>query len=549
MALVPWNNPLVGTAFMLRARRGNLLLNVSLYIIILVMGLMGWQYYVTLIPNFKANPHKIFLLILFGGQCFVSGLLMLGQAGGSLKNEVMNKTLDFQRIAAVGPWDILLGKLLGIPVMSYLLAIAAIPIGVFTLLNGVPGVGLVELLLSWLQLLTFLFLLGSCAIQNTLQITTAKGTGAAPGFGIFMAVVGLLTYSSFASGDALSYLHDPRRSSIGALFSPLTAYAGFSAEDPWLARFYWFSWSIPCLVLTPLSHIVAAWFFLTIMARRLECVDATPLGKIRGYLCILLVDLVLAGLLGSCHSSYLVLGGAGQSLQQLVGMFLLFHVAVSIIYFVTLTPRADWIMTWIWRFRKQHEFVRDSLLEDRAPNTLALPVNLLCATLGVGLMCLIIPDSFTDPDFLLDACLTAAATIVFLGLLFQAFQLISRKYAAAYFIMVLLFFLLAPVMIGAILSQPRMKEYNDLGQFLVYATPVSQVFRWGMTDSDRAIFQVSPYPLIAAYAVFSVFLWMFTWKWIRVRTNRVQKLKKLLHATDVAVQAPQEPDKPVDEVK
>lgn len=545
MALVPWNNPLVGTAFMLRARRGNLLLNVSLYVIVLVMGYIGWQYYVTLMPNFKANPHKIFLLILFGGQCFLSGLLMLGQAGSSLKNEVMNKTLDFQRIAAVGPWDILLGKLLGTPVMSYLLAISAIPIGVFTLLNGVPGVGMVELLLSWLQLLTFLFLLGSCAIQNTLQITTAKGTGAAPGFGIFMAVVGLLVYSSFASGDALSYLHDPRRSSIGALFSPLTAYAGFSAEDPWLARFYWFSWGIPCLIFAPIAHLVAAWFFLSIMARRLECVEATPLGKMRGYLSIFLVDLVLAGLLGSCHTSYPVLGGAGQSLQQLVGLFLVFHVGISIIYLVTLTPRADWIMSWIWRYRKQHEFVRDSLLHDRAPNTLALLVNLLSASLGVGLMCLMIPDRFTDASFLLEAGLTAAATVVFLGLLFQVFHLMSRKYAAAYFIIVLLFFMMAPVMIGAMLSQPRVQEYHLLGKILLLATPVTQAFRWGMAGSDNMVFQISSYPVIAGYVFLSLLLWLFTWKWIRVRTNRVMKLKKLLHAEDSQEWQQQEPDNPV----
>ena len=113
MHILPWTNPLVGTAFMLRSRRGNMLTNVSLYIIVLIMGLVGWQYYLTLNPGYKYNPNKIFLLILYGAQSFFSGILMLGQAGSSLKNEVMNKTLDFQRIAATGPWDILLGKLLG----------------------------------------------------------------------------------------------------------------------------------------------------------------------------------------------------------------------------------------------------------------------------------------------------------------------------------------------------------------------------------------------------------------------------------------------------
>ena len=41
MHILPWTNPLVGTAFMLLARRGNMLTNVSLYIIVLIMGLVG----------------------------------------------------------------------------------------------------------------------------------------------------------------------------------------------------------------------------------------------------------------------------------------------------------------------------------------------------------------------------------------------------------------------------------------------------------------------------------------------------------------------------
>src|SRR5437764_85404 len=112
MNLLPWNNPLVGTAFILRARRGNMLTNITLYIIVLVMGYVGWQYYLSF-NKVQSNPNNIFLRILFGVQCFLSGIVMLGQAGSSLKNEVMNKTLDFQRIAATGPWDILMGKLLG----------------------------------------------------------------------------------------------------------------------------------------------------------------------------------------------------------------------------------------------------------------------------------------------------------------------------------------------------------------------------------------------------------------------------------------------------
>lgn len=532
MNLLPWNNPLVGTAFMLRTRRGNLLINITLYIIVLVMGYVGWQYYLSLNPRMQSNPNNVFLRILFGVQCFLSGIVMLGQAGSSLKNEVMNKTLDFQRIAATGPWDILMGKLLGMPIMAYLLALAAIPVAVFALANGAAGISLLDLLLIWLQLMTFLFLLGSCAIQNTLQITSSKGTGAAPGFGMFMAGVGLMIYASFAAGDSITYLMDPRRMTLGALFSPLTAYAGIAAENPWAAKFYWFDLQIPCLLLTPVAHIIVAWFFLSIMVRRLENVDSTPLGKGKSHLFLLLADLILVGVLHSCRSTGPVLGAAGMTLQQRVGMFLLFHVAISVIYFVTLTPRADLVMSWIWRFRT-NSYLRDSLLEDRAPNTISVLINLLTVAFGVMLLCLVSTDSFTDPSFLVDVSLTAGVTILAYGLLYQLFQLISRKFSSL--LMLVLFFVLGilPIFVGTALRQPRLAEFNEVGKGLLMATPFSQALRWVNQDLDKVFADVSPYPVIIAYCLLSSIAFIMTWRWLTARINRVEATKTRLLTANV----------------
>ncbi len=527
MNLLPWNNPLVGTAFMLRARRGNQLINVTLYVIVLVMGYVGWQYYLTLNPQISGNPHNTFLRILFGVQCFLSGIVMLGQAGSSLKNEVMNKTLDFQRIAATGPWEILLGKLFGMPVMAYLLALSSIPVAVFTLANGATGVTILDLLLIWLQLLTFLFLLGSCAIQNTLQITTTKGTGAAPGFGMFMAGVGLMIYGTFAAGDSVTYLMDPRRMTMGALFSPLTAYAGIAAENPWAANFYWFDFRIPCLFFTPVAHIVIAWFFLSIMARRLANVDNSPLGKGKSYLFVILADLILAGVLHACRANGGVLGAAGMSLQARVGLFLLIHTLISAIYFVTVTPRTDQIISWIWRFRTG-SYLRDSLVEDRAPNTIPVLINLLFAGLGVVVLSLVSSDTFTAPSFLLDACLTAGMTILTYGLLYQLFHLISRKFASLYIIMFFMLLGLVPVIIGSTLRQPRLTEFHTLGKVLLMCTPFSQALRWVNEDMDKVFADVPPYPVALAYGFLSSLALFLTWRWLNVRIARIERTKFIL---------------------
>ena len=536
MRALPWNNPLVGTAFMLRARRGNLLTSITLYIVLLIMAMFSWQYYNAVNPmtggrGALINPHKVFLLFLFGGQCFLSGILMLGQAGGAIKNEVMNKTLDFQRIASTGPWDILLGKLLGTPLMSYLLAISAIPVAVFSLLNGAPGVTIIDLFLLWLQILTFLFLLGSFAIQNTLQISGAKGTGASTGTGIMMAALGLITYSLFSGGDAVSYLQDPRRMTLGTLFSPLTGYAGISVENPWKAQFYWFDLRIPCLILAPVAHIIIAWFMLSIMARRLENIENTPLGKSKSYLMLLLFDLLAAGVLHSCSRQSLVLGAAGFTLQQEVAIFLLLHGVMSIIYFIVLTPRSDTVMSWIWRFRVTGKYVSDSLLHDRAPNTLPVIVNLLFAALGVGLLCLTSSDTFTDDWFLRDASATVAVCILFLGLFYQALHLNSRKFGSVLFILFIFVTGAAPVIVGSIMRQAQITEYNTVGYWILHVTPFSQILRWFTTGNEQLKFDVSPYPVIIAYGVFTLMILSYTRGWLKRRSTSVEATKARLLAT------------------
>lgn len=539
MQLLPWNNPIVGTAFMLRARRGNILTSLSLYIIVLVMAMVGWQYYLSFNQHLKLNPAQSFLRFLFGAQCFFSGIVMMGQAGGAIKNEVMNKTLDFQRIASTSPWDILLGKLLGAPVMAYLLAMAAIPIAVFTLLDGVTGISIVDLFLMWVQMMTFLFLLGTCVIQNTLQATSTKGTGGSPIFGFFIGVMGIIIYASYSTSDPRTYLSDPIRMSLGALFSPLTAYAAIAVNDstglpvnmPWGARFYWFSLQIPCLLFTPIAHLVIGWFFLSIMARRLANPDVTPLGKTRSYLMLALVDLVLVGVLNSCSRTIPVLGAAGIPLQLQVGLFLIIHGLISVAFFIALTPRVDLVMSWIWRFRSKND-VTDSLLQDRAPNTMSVVMNLLIAAVGVLTLVCFNPEDFEDVRFLPEASLSIAVLVLFLGLFFQALQLKSRKFGSVYFILFVFTFCITPLIAGGIMRSAPIGEYKTIGNWLLHSTPLTMVLQWVMPSTDKQLFDVNPYPMAGVYLLLSLLTLFYTWRWVSQRTIQVETIKTRLLAKD-----------------
>ena len=217
-----------------------------------------------------------------------------------------------------------------------------------------------------------------------------------------------------------------------------------------------------------------------------------------------------------------------MTLQQRVGVFLLIHLLISIVYLITLTPRADLVMTWIWRFRGKQSFLLDSLRQDRVPNSSSLLVNLLIAGLGVTLLCLAGTEAFTDAEFLLNACLTAVVMIVTIGLLYQYLHLISRKYGSVF--LILLFFILGvmPVFVGAALRQPQFAGFNDIGKGLLMSTPFSQALRWLNLESDKTFSDVSPYPMIVGYSIVSIFLAIMTWRWMAARVARVETTKARL---------------------
>ena len=78
----------------------------------------------------------------------ISFMMAFSTTSQSMRNEVVNRTLDFQRIATLSPVQILLGKLLGEPMLAFFSIIPTIPIAVYCcLILGVEGMNLPNLLL------------------------------------------------------------------------------------------------------------------------------------------------------------------------------------------------------------------------------------------------------------------------------------------------------------------------------------------------------------------------------------------------------------------
>src|SRR5262249_28362155 len=121
------------------------------------------------------NWVHIYFLSILGLQFFVSGLRAVTATSASIKAEVVNRTLDFQRIAALSPRQILLGKLLGEPAQAYLLAIAPIPLAFFCYLGG--GATLEGLVGLYLQLATTTLMLGAMGLLNRIDTPGRRSRG------------------------------------------------------------------------------------------------------------------------------------------------------------------------------------------------------------------------------------------------------------------------------------------------------------------------------------------------------------------------------------
>ena len=198
MRLDFWNNPIVVSAFRVKYRKGGIFHLTTFYMLLLVLGGAVINYYASTFPT---HPwQQVYFLAIFGLQLIVSPFLAAAATATSLKAEVMNRTLDFQRIAALSPREILVGKLLGEAAPAYLLAIATIPFAVWCWALGVPGLSLLELVLLYVNLLTTTLMFGTYGLLNKLEIAEGKSAASTVGGGWVWGCVMVSIMSSFIGG-------------------------------------------------------------------------------------------------------------------------------------------------------------------------------------------------------------------------------------------------------------------------------------------------------------------------------------------------------------
>src|SRR5207247_7007365 len=180
--------PIVVSAFRVKYRRGGLFNSAALYLLLLTVGGAVLFYYDHVIGGPWPWARKYFVCLM-SLQFFVSTVIAASTTAASMRSEVASRTLDFQRIAALSPRQILLGKLLVEPALAYLLAVATVPLAVWCWLFG--GVTFEVMVLVYVTLATSTLLSGSFGLIIRLEPRAGKtANNTAGGEGVLFGLLG-----------------------------------------------------------------------------------------------------------------------------------------------------------------------------------------------------------------------------------------------------------------------------------------------------------------------------------------------------------------------
>jgi len=505
-----WNNPLVVSALRLKYRRSSPGILASLW----ALGLLGvgaLLYHSSHQGGFPFS--KTYLLILLSIQFIVCGIVALISATNSMNAEVINRTLDFQRIVSLSPQAILVGKAIGEPAISYFLAAASLPFA--ALCWGMGAASGLAVLLFYLNLATFIFLAASLGLIHSLTPpvrTVGRQRGGAGGavFALLFIVLpqlivhGVQVLRTPGLGDALN------------LLTPIGSLAALWDGNAWNARVTLWGVSIPALLAAPVVQLATASWIIAAMSRRLKNPNDPAVSKQRGYATMLVLDLVFAGV---CYANW----RRGVAATPLIYGYLLAHVIGCLLLLLAVVPRRTAVMSWIWRRDPKSSAVAQSLFAERSDVRLA---GLALGALGPAVMAgaLYFPMSLAggpanEPvplHVLVEASLATVVIVYAAAALQQLLALAVPKAPQLVYVLLMVILNIAPVIATALLERPgQMGDSQDLSS-------LSPVAYYSMNMWRLFPPYVSPMWLLIAYVALGAGCTWLIHAWIRGQSKIVQ---------------------------
>ncbi len=495
MRLDFWNNPIVVSAFRVRYRRGGLIGLAVAHVMLLGIAWAILQYYS---PNIQGPWPRYYFIGLVGIQLLLSGLIAGNATASSIKAEVANRTLDFQRIAALSPQQILLGKLLGEPALAYLLIVASLPLAMLPVMLG--AVSLDELLIAYVTLITTTLFCGALGLLNRLDLPAGKASGAGGGSGAGM-VVGYLALSAILLMNSRDMMRAPWSAALAGLISPTALLFGmylrglYVDADIWLFGFPFYGGELPLVLVTPVMQLLAGYFCFHIMVRRLINPLNPPTSKQLAYVLLVVIDVLAAGILFDPLPGRV--GGAMLRPPQRLAGFCLAHLLASTWMMTLVTPWKETLQSWVWRYRGRLPWMKDLWLGQRSENTLALVTFCVIGVLSLFLL-VVLPGRGGGVDWseIGPPLLTMLVLILAFGVSYQWALFVGGRGVGGALFVPLGMLVVAPHILGAYYQIPLLLSLSISAQF----------------GSWFGGFRVPPllgvWPLLGLYGLILVVMWL-----------------------------------------
>ncbi|MBD3881999.1 hypothetical protein IFO70_09545 [Phormidium tenue FACHB-886] len=352
-----------------------------------------------------------FLLILVGVYLLANDVTQEEQRG----------TLNFIRLSPRATWEILLGKLLGVPVVLYLGVLLALPLHIWAALNGQVSIGLM-LSFDLVTIAACLFFYSAGLLVNLalpklggLQVWCSSGV-------VFILLMFVYRGAGYAfPGNWLTLLSPTIL--LGHLDGSAFAIQSF-ADPQHNIRFLWFGF--PFLI-TPLRLLAAfllhysvltAWIWVA-LDRRFRTPSATLFSKRQSYGLVATLELIAVGFatqatppymgsIGSAEPPQLDYSVVPELLLNNFYLLMLFNLLGLLALAILLSPARQELQDWARYRRTQSQRAWQSLLQDllwaeNSPMLLTMAINIGL----VMVMMLAWAASWSDAEYQKRAILTA----------------------------------------------------------------------------------------------------------------------------------------------
>ncbi|BAU11665.1 hypothetical protein LEP3755_21670 [Leptolyngbya sp. NIES-3755] len=295
-----------------------------------------------------------------------------------LQNEERHGTLDFVRLSPQSATTILLGKILGVPILVYCAIASLIPFHLLTTLRG--SVSISYFLSFYLVIAAGAFLIFSFTLLfGFFSKSILKHSAQALGVTI---VYVLIVSSLYVSG----YLMWNSETTWKALLQQPIIYFTNYGDSYWTWYGLQISKNIAIAHLFTLTNvaILCAWIWQGLI-RCFHQPNATILRKRQSYGLVLYLQIVVLGLGIQDQKSPLT----SDQAFGLIWMAIVMNLLIFLTLIAILTPQRQAVMDWA-RYRRSQprrsSLLKDLLLHDQSPVGLSIALNLAIAFVMWGLV-------------------------------------------------------------------------------------------------------------------------------------------------------------------